>query len=192
MADWLTLSLTQRECVVWEAEVQVQVHRRTGEKVSMQGDQKCDLARPGASVSWGFPPHHPQATPACSSSLHSRAPSPASFQCPLPCPHHLNTLVWVFLPSRVLKNQVLLPGWRKKGSYSGNFLFKAEQETTTTLIYFYFQYLYTPPETWKLTTVVWFYIVVLIWKVCLFPFLYLSISYILVISFHGKELHIVW
>ena len=45
------------------------------------------------------------------------------------------TLVWVFLPSGVLKNQVLLPGWRQKGSYSENFLFKAEQETNDSAVH---------------------------------------------------------
>lgn len=57
--------------------------------------------------------------------------SPARFQC-------LHPQFWkpglTFLPAGVLKNLMGPPSWRQKGSYSGNILFKAEQETNGSAI----------------------------------------------------------
>ena len=47
----------------------MQVHRQTGEKVSVQGDQKCDLLHPGASHL--IVPRPPQPAPS-----HTQEPPP--------------------------------------------------------------------------------------------------------------------
>lgn len=49
--------------------------------------------------------------------------------------HSIGNQVCVFLPSGVPKNQVGVRSWRQKGSRSGNFLFKAQQETNGSAVH---------------------------------------------------------